>query len=197
MAMVARATNADPGPNAAPPSAKGAPVPGGHLARLARLGGMASRVAGAMTAEAERPSGDHRHRRVSVERVVAGPGLVEIHEILAAIEGRPAPRLDAVALWTAALAGRDSLAVAALDRFCLSLGSVAGDLALAHGAGGVVIAGGLGLRLAEHLPRSGFAQRFAAKGRFESMMAALPVKLVTRPEPGLFGAAAAFAAEHG
>ena len=41
-------------------------------------------------------------------------------------------------------AGEDSLAAAALDRFCLSLGSVAGDIALAHGAKAVVIAGGLG-----------------------------------------------------
>ena len=137
-----------------------------------------------------------RHRRVSVERIVAGPGLVEIHQALAEIEGREAPRRDDKALWAAALAGDDSLASAALDRFCLSLGAVAGDLALAQGAAGVVIAGGLGLRLADYLPRSGFGRRFAAKGRFESMMAAIPVKLITYPQPGLYGAAAAFAEEH-
>jgi glucokinase len=99
-------------------------------------------------------------------------------------------------LWTAALQGSDSLAAAALDRFCLSLGAVAGDIALAQGATGVVIAGGLGLRLADHLPRSGFAQRFVAKGRFERMMSDIPVKLITHPQPGLYGAAAAFAQEH-
>ena len=82
------------------------------------------------------------------------------------------------------------------DRFCLSLGSVAGDIALAQGGSGVVIAGGLGLRIRDALTRSGFASRFCAKGRFEAMMAELPVKLITHPQPGLFGAAAAFAREH-
>ena len=138
-----------------------------------------------------------RYRRVSVERVVAGPGLLNIYEALAALEARAVLPTDDKALWTSALAGDDSLAAAALDRFCLSLGSVAGDLALAQGAGGVVVAGGLGLRLTSHLPRSGFGQRFVAKGRFEGLMATLPVKLLTHPQPGLYGAAAAFAQEHG
>lgn len=137
-----------------------------------------------------------RYRRVSVERVVSGPGLRGIYEAFARIEGRTVDGDDDKALWTAALDGSDSLAVAALDRFCMSLGSVAGDLALAQGANAVVVAGGLGARIANHLPQSGFAQRFAAKGRFESMMAAIPVKLITLEQPGLFGAAAAFASEH-
>lgn len=137
-----------------------------------------------------------RFRRVSVERIVSGPGLAAIHEALADLEGRPVPPRGDRTLWKAALSGEDSLAAAALDRFCLSLGSVAGDIALAQGARGVVIAGGLGLRLADRLPRSGFAERFAAKGRFEARMANMPVKLVTYPQPGLFGAAAAFAQEH-
>ena len=136
------------------------------------------------------------HTRVSVERVVAGPGIVAIYATLAAIEGRKIDRTDDKTIWQRAFDGSDSLAVAALDRFCLSLGAVAGDLALAQGAKGVVIAGGLGLRLHRHLATSGFAERFAAKGRFRSMMAAIPVKLITHPQPGLFGAAAAFAQEH-
>jgi glucokinase len=70
---------------------------------------------------------------------------------------------------------------------------VAGDLALAHGASALVMAGGLGLRIKSSLIRSGFAERFIAKGRFEGLMAAMPVKLITHPQPGLFGAAAAFA----
>lgn len=137
-----------------------------------------------------------QYRRVSVERVVSGPGLVAIHHVLARIEGRDVAVRDDREVWTAALEGGDSLAAAALDRFCLSLGAVAGDFALAHGASAVVIAGGLGLRLADHLPRSGFAKRFVAKGRFQNMMSMIPVKLITHPQPGLFGAAAAFAKEH-
>lgn len=134
-----------------------------------------------------------RYTRVSVERVVSGPGLVAIHEVLASIEGRSVPAHDDKALWSLALEGRDSLAAAALDRFCLSLGAVAGDYALVHGAVAVVIAGGLGQRIAATIQRSGFAERFIAKGRYQALMAALPVKLITHPQPGLFGAAAAFA----
>ena len=138
-----------------------------------------------------------RYRRVSVERIAAGMGLANIHQALAAIEKRPVPSRNDQELWEAALAGIDDLAAAALERYCLCLGAVAGDLALAHGASGVVIAGGLGLRLADRLPASGFRERFVAKGRFERRMEALPVKILTHEQPGLFGAAAAFALEHG
>jgi glucokinase len=138
-----------------------------------------------------------RHfRRVSVERVVAGQGLPNLYEALAAIEHLDVTLHDEKELWAAALAGTDSLATAALDRLCLSLGAVSGDMALAQGANAVVIAGGVGLRLADYLPRSGFRDRFIAKGRFERRMDEMPVKLITHPQPGLFGAAAAFAREH-
>lgn len=138
-----------------------------------------------------------RFTRVSVERIAAGPGLANIHEALAAIEQRPVQSRDDNALWQAAMSGSDSLAAAALDRFCLALGSFAGDIALAQGAKAVVIAGGLGLRLADHLPRSGFHARFVAKGRYERLMARIPVRLITHAQPGLFGAAAAFAQRWG
>ncbi|WP_010163770.1 glucokinase [Sphingomonas sp. PAMC 26617] len=136
------------------------------------------------------------YTRVSAERVVSGPGIVAIYETLADIEHRSITRLDDKAIWTAALEEGDSLAVTALDRFCMSLGAVAGDLALAHGSNGVVIAGGLGLRLKDHFGKSGFAERFAAKGRFQNRMSTIPVKLITYPQPGLFGAAAAYAQEY-
>jgi glucokinase len=138
-----------------------------------------------------------RHRRVSVERVVSGPGLAVIHAALAEREGRAAPALSDAELWGLALSGEDSLAAAAFDRFCLCLGAVAGDIALVQGAQAVVIAGGLGLRIADRLAASGFESRFRGKGRMEGRMAAMPVKLITYPQPGLFGAAVAFVHEHG
>ena len=134
-----------------------------------------------------------RFNRVSVERIVCGPGLGNLYEALARIEHRAVARPDDRALWAAALDGSDPLAAAAFDRFCLTLGAVSGDLALAHGASAVVLAGGLGARIADRLPRSGFAERFVAKGRFESRMRTIPVRIITHPEPGLLGAAAAYA----
>ena len=134
--------------------------------------------------------------RVSVERIVSGRGLWNLYEALGHVESRDLTLPDEKALWSAALADGDSLANAALDRLCLTLGAVAGDMALAQGAAAVVIAGGVGLRLADYLPQSGFRERFTAKGRFQHRMEDLPVKLITHREPGLFGAAAAFAREH-
>lgn len=135
--------------------------------------------------------------RVSVERVVSGPGLVAIYEGLAAIEHKAVESLPDKELWTRALEGSDHLAAAAFDRFCLSLGSAAGDYALAQGASAVVIAGGLGYRIREHLKTAGgFKDRFTAKGRFQHLMETIPVKLITHEQPGLFGAAAAFAQKH-
>lgn len=138
-----------------------------------------------------------KHRRVSTERVVSGPGIVEIYAALAQIEHRSVEQLDDRTIWTRGFAGEDDLAVAAIDRFCLTLGSTAGDYALAHGSSAVVIAGGLGYRLRDQLHKSAFAERFLFKGRYESMMAAMPVKLITLPEPGLYGAVAAFHQQHG
>lgn len=134
-------------------------------------------------------------RRVSVERIVAGSGLVNLYNSIAAIEGRAVQHPDDKAIWAAALEGSDPLAIAALDRFFLSLGAVAGDLALAHGSNAVVIAGGLGYRLKDRFKTSGFADRYIAKGRFERRMEGITVKLLNHPQPGLYGAAAAFAQE--
>ncbi len=133
--------------------------------------------------------------RVSVERIASGSGLANLYNAIAAIEGREPQLSDEQAIWAAALDGSDPLAIAALDRFFLTLGAVAGDLALAHGANAVVIAGGLGYRLRDRLSTSGFADRFFAKGRFGRRMESIPVKLLNHPQPGLFGAAAAFAQE--
>jgi glucokinase len=158
---------------------------GGHI-DYAPLDGIEDAILGRLRAN---------HTRVSAERVVSGPGIVPIYETLAALEGRAVPTRDDKAIWQLALEDGDSIAHAAIDRFCLSLGAVAGDLALAQGAKAVVIAGGLGLRLKDRLVQSGFSQRFTSKGRFAAMMAAMPVKLITYPQPGLFGAAAAYAQE--
>ena len=138
-----------------------------------------------------------RHVRVSVERVVAGPAISDIYQALAAMEGRPGAEEDDIAIWKRGQDGSDSLAAAAVDRFCMSLGSVAGDIALAQGGfGGVVIAGGLGYRIRDTLLKSGFSERFKSKGRFQELMDSIPVKLIVHPQPGLFGAAAAFVREH-
>jgi glucokinase len=134
--------------------------------------------------------------RVSIERVISGRGLFNIYAALGVIENRPIDIHDDKELWSVALSGHDQFATAALERFCLVLGAIAGDMALAHGATRVVISGGLGLKLSEYLTPSGFHDRFIAKGRFAGRMARIPVQLVRHRAPGLLGAAVAFAGEH-
>ena len=132
-----------------------------------------------------------RYRHVSAERLVSGPALMDIYAVIADEECTLCRRSRSMAggAW-----GSDPIAAAALERFCLCLGAFAGNIALAHGANALVLAGGLGLRLREHLPVSGFAERLAAKGEYRPIMEQLPVKLIVHAEPGLYGAAAAFAA---
>jgi glucokinase len=132
-----------------------------------------------------------RFGHVSAERLVSGPALRDIYAVIADSD---APYADDRDLWQAALEGSDPTAAAALERFCFCLGGFAGNIALAHGANALVLAGGLGLRLREDLPHSGFAESLAAKGEYRSILEQLPVKLMVHPEPGLYGAAAALAA---
>jgi glucokinase len=132
--------------------------------------------------------------RVSIERIVSGPGLAHIRDALPGAENAPALPNDQ-ALWEAAIGDADPFSRAALEKFCLCFGSIAGDIALTQGGEAIVLAGGLPPRIAHMLPQSGFAQRLTAKGRYAEMMASLPVWLIAHPQPGLFGAAAAFAAQ--
>lgn len=129
--------------------------------------------------------------RVSVERLVSGPGLANIYEALAAQSQRPVVLKSDADLWAAALDG-ESHARMALDRLLLSYGSAIGDITLAHGAKTVVLAGGLTARMRPLIQTSGFYQRFTAKGRYERMMLDVPIRFANHDQIGLFGAAAAF-----
>jgi glucokinase len=133
-----------------------------------------------------------RFGRASVERVVSGPGLAAIYRFLGGGDWDPA---KAGALWDAAIDGADPLAAKALAILVRCFGAAAGDIALAHGAMGVAITGGLANRIADLLKGPAFAARFAAKGRYRERMLRTPVRLLTYPEPGLLGAAIAFRKE--
>ncbi|CAK7193455.1 Glucokinase [Commensalibacter sp. Nvir] len=136
------------------------------------------------------------YRRVSAERIISGPGLNNIYDALAASAGLSVSHNSDSNLWESALKGTDHLATAALERFCLNLGTFCADIALVQLASRVVLSGGIGLLLADYLPQSGFGERFVDKGRFERMLASLPVEVLTYPQPGLLGSAAAYAVKH-
>jgi glucokinase len=129
--------------------------------------------------------------RVSVERILSGPGMEDLHLSLADAEGRKVDPLPAKRITERAIEGcTDSLAT--VDRFCAILGSTAGDIALALGArGGVFIAGGIAPRIIDLLEAGPFRARFEAKGRFVDYMQAIPTHVILHPHTALIGAAVA------
>lgn len=131
-----------------------------------------------------------RYERASVERVVSGPGLIDIYRALGG-EGEWDAN-NAGVLWEAAIDGSDPLAARSLAILVRCFGAAAGDIALAHGAMGVAITGSLAGRILAWLRAPDFAARFTAKGRYRERMERTPVRLLTYPEPGLLGAAVAF-----
>ena len=133
----------------------------------------------------------HRFGHASAERALSGPGLENLHQALAQLDGASRPAMSAVQITAAA--ATDAHCAEVLELFFSLLGNVAGNLALTLGArGGVYIGGGIVLHVADRIERSCFRERFEAKGRFRDYLAAIPTWIVTAHEsPALIGAARA------
>jgi glucokinase len=133
---------------------------------------------------------------VSGERVLSGPGLVNLYNALAEIDGVPAKQYAAAQISDIEIGRSDALCREATEMFCAMLGTVAGNLALTLGAkGGVYIGGGIVPRLGERFADSPFRERFEAKGRFRDYLAAIPTYVVTHRLPAFLGCAAALMEE--
>jgi glucokinase len=129
---------------------------------------------------------------VSAERVLSGPGLVNLYSALAEVDGVPARQYTAAQITDAETGRNDKLCNEATEMFCAMLGTVAGNLALTLGTkGGLYIGGGIVPRLGERFAASPFRQRFEAKGRFREYLAPIPTYVVTHPLPAFLGCAAA------
>jgi len=134
-----------------------------------------------------------RFGRVSVERILSGPGLENISRALEQIAGLPERPLSAADIVEHAARG-DAHCRATLSSFCSIFGAVAGDLALAHGAcGGVLIAGGIAAKIEPYLNQGAFRARFEAKGRLSSFVKAIPTRLIVNQDAALIGAVRALA----
>jgi glucokinase len=129
---------------------------------------------------------------VSGERVLSGPGLVNLYNTLAELNGVPARQYTAAQISDVETGKADALCREATEMFCAMLGSVAGNLALTLGArGGVYIGGGIVPRLGERFAASPFRERFEAKGRFRDYLAGIPTYVVIHKLPAFLGCAAA------
>ncbi len=133
-----------------------------------------------------------RFGHVSPERLLAGPGWVDVYIALAELEGWPAEDLTPAEITRRALAGTCLHCRDVQELFCAALGTAAGNLAITLGArGGVYIGGGIVPRLGDFFDRSTFRSRFEAKGRFSTYLAAIPTWVITAANPALRGVAAA------
>jgi len=132
-----------------------------------------------------------RFAHVSAERVLSGTGIVNLHAVLAAQDGRAPETPTPEEIVRGALSGTAPRSAAALDLFCGFLGSFAGDMALTFAArGGVLIGGGIAPHIVSFLCDSSFRTRFAAKGRFAEHVRQIPTAVIVRPEPTFLGLAA-------
>jgi glucokinase len=142
---------------------------------------------------------------VSYERAISGPGLVDIYHYV--VESGIAPtsatvaeemRVDipAAVITRHAIDSSDPACVKATDLLIAIFGSQAGNFALtALATGGVYLAGGVSPRILPLLQRGAFLKHFADKGRFNHMLSAVPVYVITTDAVGLMGAAAVAAAD--
>jgi glucokinase len=140
-----------------------------------------------------------RFGHVSYERILSGPGLVNVYEFLRDTgyekeSAEFAVVLDnsdpAAAISRAALDGTQPLAEKALELWITVYGAEAGNLALKTMAtGGIFLAGGISPKILSKLKGPLFMQAFYEKGRLRPLVEAIPVQVVTNEKAGLLGAA--------
>jgi glucokinase len=140
-----------------------------------------------------------RYGHVSYERVLSGPGLVNVYEFLREKGSGDEPvgfaaQLDkgnaAAAISQAALSGTNPLAVQALDLWLSIYGAEAGNLALkAMATGGIFLAGGISPKILPKLSGPLFMRAFLEKGRLRPLLEGILVQVITNDKAGLLGAA--------
>ncbi|NUW58740.1 glucokinase [Cronobacter muytjensii] len=128
---------------------------------------------------------------VSAERVLSGPGLVNLYRAIVKADGRMPDNLRPKDITERALDDSCTDCRRALSLFCVIMGRFGGNLALTLGTfGGVYIAGGIVPRFLDFFTASGFRGGFEDKGRFKAYVQDIPVYLIVHDQPGLLGAGA-------
>jgi glucokinase len=132
-----------------------------------------------------------RFDHVSAERVLSGPGLINLYNTLAEIDGIPASFYTAAQITECGIGGQEPHCREAVEMFSAMLGTVAGNLALTLGArGGIYIAGGIVPKFGATFAASSFRSRFEDKGRLRPYLARIPTYVITQPIPAFIGLAA-------
>ncbi len=133
-----------------------------------------------------------RFDHVSVERVLSGPGLVNLYEAISQLADAEPQSLTPAAVVAGARDDSSPACVEATKLFSSWLGAVASDLALTLGAfGGIYLGGGILPKMGEMFDLDRFRERFLSKGRFREYLRPIPISLIVRPYATLLGAARA------
>jgi glucokinase len=138
--------------------------------------------------------------RVSYERILSGPGLVNIYNFLKdkGVEEEPEwlkRELEssddaARTIGETGLGGRAEICVRALDIFVSIYGAQAGNLALTvKSTGGVFVGGGIAPKIIEKLKDGKFVAAYKDKGRLSPLVEGAPVEVIMEPLTALIGAA--------
>ncbi len=143
-----------------------------------------------------------RYNHVSYEWVCSGIGIPNLYSFLKDTGRYSEPTTLAKALAKAVDktplivdAGirepkKHPICVAVLELFTSILGAQAGNLAMTVSSfGGMYVGGGIPPRIAEYIRSPLFLEAFQDKGRLGSMVADMPIYLITHPNTALFGAA--------
>lgn len=133
-----------------------------------------------------------RYGHVSAERVLSGPGLIDLYRAVCEIDRCEVEELNAADITKLAIAGANQECVKTARLFTSFLGGVAGNLALTLGArGGLYIGGGIVPLLGHAFNATLFRKRFEEKGRFKTYLSAIPTWIITASTPALIGASRA------
>jgi len=128
--------------------------------------------------------------RVAVETLLSGIGLMRLYRALCGIHGSHPRNYDPRTISQLGIENSDPICKEALTVFCSLLGSVAGDIALVHGAqGGIYLGGGILPKMSEFFLQSSFLERFLDKSPMEEYLSNIPIYLITSPDAALIGAA--------
>ena len=140
-----------------------------------------------------------RYGHVSYERVLSGPGLVNVFEFLrdtgrGRVPGWLAEEMQktdpAAAISSAAIECKCGMSEQAMDIFVSVFGAEAGNLGLkVKATGGVFLAGGIAPKILAKLTTPLFLESFLNKGRLRHLMEVMPVKVITNDKLALLGAA--------
>jgi glucokinase len=124
---------------------------------------------------------------VCAETILSGRGLLRLHRMLAPSSAE----VTCETLVAQVLAGEPT-ARSTIRMFLRLFGRFAGSMALTFKAtGGVYLTGGVARALGPLLDAPEFRAAFEAHPPYEPLLAAIPTALITCPEPGLIGCAAA------